>query len=247
MCTLFLALDCSLEYPLVLLENRDEFYQRKSKPLHRWSDFDLIAGRDDEKGGTWMGVNSKGDWGVVTNYRDLTKKQGGSLSRGHLIPELIGRQKSLQQAQQFLSQNASAYGPFNLLYQIEGKVFCFSSILQKNSKVAPGIHGLSNAFLNTPWYKVTKGKKRFRSLYSKLPTAKEKLFSLMQDTTLSPDEELPDTGLPHEKEKLVSSLFISSPDYGTHCTSLLTLNSNGIILFEERRIDKQFSVEIIET
>jgi uncharacterized protein with NRDE domain len=235
MCTLFLAINKHQKYPVILLENRDEFYSRKSDLPHKWKACDLFAGKDHEKGGTWLGYNSLGNWGVVTNYRDLTKNLGGNLSRGELIPKIIGAHFSLEKAINFLQKNAEKFGPFNLVFSIGGMTYYFSSIKKEPQLLEEGIFGLSNAFLDTPWYKVEKGKKKFSEIISSPILDRKALFQLMKDEEKAPENTLPSTGLPKNLEKLVSSLFISSENYGTHCTSLLLKNKEGKIDFKELR------------
>ena len=238
MCTLFLAVDENPQFPIILIENRDEFFNRKSTKPHQWEDIDLYAGKDFEKGGTWLGYNSVGDWGVVTNYRDLNQNLGGERSRGDLIPELIGKRKSIDEAHKFLLDKAADFGPFNLVYSIENKVFYFSSIQKQSQELQKGIYGLSNAFLNTPWFKVTKGKRLFSLIIENKKLDTSALFKMMLDEEKTTNEELPPTGLPLEIERLVSSIFIFSESYGTHCTTFLSKDKNGKINFEEKRYQK---------
>jgi len=235
MCTLFLAIGKHPEFPVILIENRDEFYKRKSLKPHWWDGENLFAGKDLEKGGTWLGYHKNGNWGVVTNYRDLTKPIVGERSRGDLIPTIIGGDFSIEESESFLLKNGQLFGPFNLMYSINNQLFCYSSELNKVEELKPGIYGLSNAYLDTPWFKIKRGKKKFIELIEKTELSKERLFTMMQDNKQASDAELPDTGLPNEVEKLVSSLFIKSKDYGTHCTTLLLKNGNGEIDFTEKR------------
>jgi uncharacterized protein with NRDE domain len=235
MCTLFLAFEKHKDYPIILIENRDEFFARKSTKPHWWEKNNFFAGQDLEKGGTWLGHHKNGNWGVVTNYRDLTKPILGERSRGDLIPTIIGEEYTAANAAQFLIENGKDFGPFNLLYSIGNEVFCYSSELNKIEKLNPGIYGLSNAYIDTPWFKIEKGKKEFEKLINQKDLNKEAIFSIMLDEEKAPDNQLPNTGLPLEIEKLVSSLFINSKDYGTHCTTLLTKDKSGKINFKERR------------
>ena len=238
MCTLFLAVDKHPQFPIILIENRDEFFNRKSSNPHQWETIDLYAGKDFEKGGTWLGYNSIGDWGVVTNYRDLNQNFGGEKSRGDLIPELIGKRKSIEDAHKFLREKADDFGPFNLVYSLENKVFYFSSIQKQIHELQKGIYGLSNAFMDTPWFKVTKGKRLFSFIVENREFDKRALFKMMEDEEKAPDEELPSTGLALEIERLVSSIFINSETYGTHCTTFFSKNQYGKVDFEERRYKK---------
>lgn len=235
MCTLFLAFEKHKDYPIILIENRDEFFARKSTKPHWWENNNFFAGQDLEKGGTWFGHHKNGNWGVVTNYRDLTKPILGERSRGDLIPTIIGEEYTAENAAQFLIEHGKDFGPFNLLYSIGNKVFYYNSELNKIEKITPGIYGLSNAYLDTPWFKIEKGKKEFEKLINQKDLNKEAIFSIMLDEEKAPDNQLPNTGLPLEIEKLVSSLFINSKDYGTHCTTLLTKDKSGKLLFEEKR------------
>ena len=235
MCTLFLALEKHKDFPVVLIENRDEFFARKSTTPHWWKNNNFFAGQDLEKGGTWLGHHKNGNWGVVANYRDLTKPILGERSRGDLIPTIIGEEYTAENASQFLIENGKDFGPFNLLYSISNEVFCYNSELNKIEKLEAGIYGLSNAYLDTPWFKIVKGKKVFEKLIAQKKLNKEAIFNMMLDEEKASENQLPETGLPLEIEKLVSSLYIKSKDYGTHCTTLLTIAKTGKLKFEEKR------------
>lgn len=237
MCTLFLAIEQHQEYPIILIENRDEFIARKSLSAHWWPKTEIFAGKDLEKGGTWMGVHRAGDFAVVTNYRDLSMPLIGEKSRGELIPYILSEVKSKQSAEDYLNNISEITAPFNLIFSIAHEVFYFSSVTKILTPLLKGIYGLSNAFLDTPWWKVTQGKNVFRQIIEEKEIDREKLFELMKNTKQAPDEQLPKTGLPIEREKLVSALFIQSEDYGTICTTFYALNKKGKYLFEERRVD----------
>ena len=100
-------------------------------------------------------------------------------------------------------------------------------------EITPGVYGLSNHLLDTPWPKVSKGKKQLRSA---LTTAfdKEVYFDLHADESLADDNYLPDTGIGFEKEKALSAIFIKTPNYGTRCSNLVTISKSFVPSLEER-------------
>ncbi|HEX6278616.1 MAG TPA: NRDE family protein, partial [Pyrinomonadaceae bacterium] len=101
------------------------------------------------------------------------------------------------------------------------------------SALDPGIYGLSNHLLDTPWPKVAKGKSRLTEILANGGKNQE-MFHLLADRTLADDADLPDTGIGYEKEKFLSAIFIETPIYGTRCSTVVTADANGKFEFEER-------------
>lgn len=241
MCTLFIAVNQHTDYQIILIENRDEFYKRKSIAAHWWQNPEILAGKDLEKQGTWLGINKQGDFAVVTNYRDFKLPMFGEKSRGDLVPFTLSPENDSQNIIAFLQERSTNSAPFNFLFSKDNQVYYFSSVKQELQLLADGIYGLSNAYLDTPWFKITTGKQHFTQIINRPILEKEALFKLMHTEQKAADDQLPKTGLPYDKEKLVSSLFIKSADYGTICTTLFTKSAKNKIYFEERRVDGEVS------
>lgn len=248
MCIALIALNQHPLYPLILLSNRDEFYERKSLPAHFWPEApQLFAGLDLSAGGTWLGLSTEG-FALVTNYRDPqhynpTLKSRGNLAKNYLIQE--GKISALAYLEQIQNEVAN-YNGFNLIISDRNAVFYYSNVEKKIKALATGIYGLSNHLLDSPWPKVEKLKKSFQTKLTFLrqqqsQTALERsLFPLLKDTGQAPDYNLPNTGLTQDLERALSPIFInvSNHHYGTYCSSLLLKDRQQTTYFSERIFQK---------
>ncbi len=238
MCVIFFAFRSVKTHPLILIGNRDEFYKRRSGPAEFWNDHpDIYGGRDLERGGTWLGVTRSGRFATVTNYRDPSAPRG-SRSRGELAANFLRSDQSAADYLDDLVQRSGNYSGFNLLVgeiSISRKeMFYYSNRGTGPRQLTPGIYGLSNHLLDTPWPKVVKGKDRFEELVRSGNLSDDELFSILSDATLAEDEDLPSTGLSYEAEKAVSAIFIKTPGYGTRCSTVLRFGRSAKWSFDER-------------
>lgn len=241
MCLILLAYHYHPEYPLIMAANRDEFYQRPTAPAAFWDDYpDILAGRDLEKMGTWLGISRKGRVGAVTNYRGLFQTKAEPRSRGELVTNFLVAEKTPEDYLEELRQKRVDYHGFNLLIGDHKQMFYYSNVSDKMELLTPGIHGLSNAFLNTPWPKVVHGKRLLEQtvLKQKKVLDPESFFSILALDKPFPDEELPDTGVGIEWERTLSPLFITSSNYGTRSSTLIWINKQGDVHFQERSFSK---------
>ncbi|MDV6377044.1 NRDE family protein [Sporosarcina sp. GW1-11] len=236
MCLLAFELQNHPNYKLVLMANRDEEYKRPTAPADFWSDDPtILAGRDLEQLGTWLGINKQGKIAALTNYRDFTLPIKGEKSRGHIVSSFLQSDIAPQAFMEELHANQAQYTGFNVLAGSSEELFYYSNIEQSIKQVTPGIHGLSNALLDTPWPKVEKTKTLLRAYMEQTETVDpEVLFSFMQRAETFPAEQLPDTGVGSELESLLSSIFIASKEYGTRCTTVVMIDKNNDVYFEER-------------
>lgn len=246
MCLIVFAYKVSSEYPLILLANRDEFYDRPTQKAHYWGgegQAEILAGKDLQAGGTWMGVGKNGKWAAVTNYRDMDNIKKNAPTRGDFVPQFIKSKASAEQYLLELKKEASKYNGFNLLVGDKNGIFHYSNISDAITEVQPGIHGLSNALLNTPWPKLNRAKEMLENLIQNNDFSKTTLFNLLNDHTKALDNQLPATGLPKEIEKELSSIFIATGNYGTRCSTLLFIDKNEEMKFVERRYNYKKSAE----
>lgn len=239
MCLILFAWNPGSEEQLVVAANRDEFYKRPSQNAHFWQDNEqLLAGKDLQQHGTWLGVTRGGKFAAVTNFRRPDKKQY-PLSRGALTAQyLAGKQKPADYLQK-LQQNHDQYAGFNLLVGDSTSLYYYSNRSnQPPCMLRPGVYGLSNHLLNTPWPKVTTGVDSFRKIVSHdydSPSAKEEaLLKLLQNDQQAEESLLPETGVGKMIEKLLSPLFIKSPGYGTRASTVVRVQGNGCISFVEQ-------------
>lgn len=235
MCLIVFSFKQHRTYPVILAGNRDEFYSREAWQAHFWDTAPpMLAGKDLRAGGTWLGVNLKGEFGAITNYRDLNNPMSGKRTRGEIIPEFLTQDGSRKNRLTKLQMKYPAYSGFNLLAGNADQLFYLNNINRKFQSVAPGIHGISNAFLDIPWPKVEKAMSAFKDAVQPNDIDREAMFQLLQNSDTFPLEELPDTGLSQEMEKAVSPIFINTDDYGTRCSSLLTIDNDGQVRFTEK-------------
>lgn len=237
MCLLVAAYDAHPDYHLVLVGHRDEFHARPTAPLGWWADVPgILAGRDLEAGGTWLGVSRLGWVSVVTNIRLPDSAKPGAPSRGLLIPQFLRSDASSADFVSRLSAGAAAYSGFNLLaYDGSQLAHCANLPATAATSLPPGVYGLSNAALDTPWPKLSRVRARVESVLCAGRALPEALFAALQDRQSAPDEDLPDTGIGPDLERLLSAPFIVSPDYGTRCTTLVLVGRDGGVRVEERR------------
>jgi len=238
MCLITFAYNAHPEYELILAGNRDEFYERPTRKAQFWTDEghpDILAGKDLKAGGTWLGINKDGRWGALTNYRDFSIQKEDPPSRGELVLNYLQSDQSGESYLQKLLPRATDYNGFNLLLGDQSGIYHLLNQEGTINPVEDGIHGLSNASLDTPWMKLQKANQSLKGLIDADNITKEALFDLLLDEEKAPDSELPKTGLDHDMEKAVSSIFIKTKDYGSRCSTLLLINKKGRISFTERR------------
>jgi len=233
MCLIVLAWRPGHAQPLLLAANRDEFYARPSQPLAEWPDVPgVIAGRDLQAGGTWLGVGPEGRFAALTNIRDPSQAQG-SRSRGELPVAFLAGNHNVEDFLHDLHDQRRHYSGFNLLLGDRQQLWHFNSLTGRATPLAEGVHGLSNADLNTPWPKLQRAKQALHnSLHKPHP---QTLLKLLADPTCAADAELPQTGIGLTGERLLSSVFIASATYGTRASTALTVNADGSRVLAERR------------
>ncbi|HXZ97697.1 MAG TPA: NRDE family protein [Burkholderiales bacterium] len=236
MCLVLLAYRLSPDWPLLLAANRDEYYERPTAAAAFWEEhLALVGGRDLQKHGTWLGVTRAGRFAAVTNFRQGLALKKNAPSRGTLVSSFLTRKEMPQDYLQRLQQHAAQYDGFNLIAGDVDEVYYYSNRGRKVQKLAPGLYGLSNHLLDTPWPKVERGKKRLIQLFSApQPPAVEALFAILADRFVPIDKELPNTGIGLERERQLSAAFTASADYGTRSSTLLFIHSNNRVQLIER-------------
>lgn len=235
MCLILVAWQVHPDWPLVVAANRDEFYARRSAGADFWPDHPgVLAGRDLEAGGTWLGISRTGRFAALTNYRDPAANRPDAPSRGHLVADFLTGHLGIDDYLAALSP--ADYNGVNLLLGDatgNGRLLAFSNVSMEKHEVAPGVYGLSNALLDTPWPKVGAGKTAFEAALAALPD-EIGLWRLLRDDTIHPDDALPATGVPLEWERLLSAAFIRGTDYGTRCSTVLKVGADGTTSFDEQ-------------
>ena len=255
MCIAAIAWQLFDELPLVILSNRDEFLQRPTTSAHQWPDLPIYAGRDDQSGGTWLGIHQQplasskqfsqnGRWAAVLNFRDGVQAAPDQRSRGELVTNFLSSDLSpLAYARQVELQ---AYAGFNLIVGDDKQAVLVNNRGYPPTPLHSGLHIISNGQPDDAWFKSERLRGRVRQ--EVLPLISESLqfhqgdkdywlpaaWNVLTDTLQAPDEQLPDTGMPPALEQALSSICIDTPElpnYGTRTQSILTLseltNSNN--------------------
>lgn len=236
MCLALLAIGAHPRYALVVAANRDEFHARAAAPAHWW-DEGWLAGRDLAAGGTWLGVTRTGRWALITNVREPERHDPAAPSRGALVPRLLGDTAPVAECIASALRAATRHNGFNLLAGHATAAHWASNRRVESRALAPGVYGLSNASLDTPWPKVNRTKATFAAWCASGDAGFELLFTMLDDRTIAADHELPATGIGLEKERLLSAPFIVSAEYGTRCSTVLAIGHDGEARFTERAFD----------
>jgi uncharacterized protein with NRDE domain len=239
MCLILFAWKTHQDYRLVVAANRDEWHRRAARAATWWpSHPEILAGQDLQARGTWLGVTRAGKFAAITNFREPSQKKNTTPSRGQLAVDYLSGQKSPREYLEEVATHASDYNGFNLLLADQENMFCFSSAENKIEKVEPGIHGLSNRALDTPWPKVTIGNASMgAALEAKMSedSLAERLLVILSNDTKAADSALPDTGVGLDWERKLSPALIVSADYGTRCSTIFIRGAHASTFAEHTR------------
>jgi len=241
MCIILFSCHIHPEYSLILAANRDEFYHRPTAPLGFWTDEpSVLGGRDLEGGGSWMGVTGDLKIAAVTNYRDPSRLNTCARSRGELVKRFLRGEKSPGAYMRHVEKTGGDYNGFNLLMGQKDRFWWHSNRGPAAKEIPPGFYGLSNHLLDTPWPKIKKSKAALEGMFTSGKIDAEAIFDALADRSFPPVQELPDTGVGLEWERMLSPVFIASPGYGTRSSSIVLMGKNGSLRFLEREffVDK---------
>jgi uncharacterized protein with NRDE domain len=236
MCLALVALGAHPRLPVVVAANRDEFHAREAAPAHWWADATL-AGVDEVAGGTWFGVDVHGSWALVTNFREGVPRDPDAPSRGMLVRRALAERGAPLARAAAIAVDGSRYHGFSLLVGDALRAAYTSNRASGALALGPGVYGLSNHLLETPWPKVTRSKARLAAWLASESLAVEPLFELLADRAQPEPAALPSTGVSPEWERLLSSPFIVDARYGTRCSTILAIGSGGTARFVERSFD----------
>lgn len=223
--------------PLLLLANRDEFYARPALPLHWWAPApngaEVLAGKDLQGGGTWLGVSRSGRLAALTNFRSTQPLRTDTPSRGELVAGFLQGGLDAPTYLEQLARHCSDYNPFNLLvfdgHQLMGLESRNARVLRKPA----GVGAVSNADFQTPWHKLTRLKDRLQAQQDGAQTDANSLLPLLHDRSIAPDASLPHTGVSQELERVLSATFVATPTYGTRACSVVAIHQTHVEFFEQ--------------
>lgn len=239
MCLAVFALGAHPRYRVVIAANRDEFHARPTSPA-RWWDEGWLGGRDLEAGGAWLGVTRSARWALLTNVREPVFNDPRAPSRGALVPRVLGAADAAATALPRIVAAHEACNGFNLVGGDHDQAAWASHRVSRGNvgrTLPPGLHGLSNHLLDTPWPKVVRIKAAVGAWCASAALDFEPLFGALADRTEAPDRELPHTGIPLDRERLLSAPFIVSGTYGTRSSTVVALDHDGEARFVERSFD----------
>jgi uncharacterized protein with NRDE domain len=253
MCLVLVVWRVHPRYPCLVAANRDEFHARPTARAEWWPDRpQLLAGRDLEAGGTWLGVTRTGRFAALTNYRDPEQRRAIAPSRGALVTSMLESGASVAEGLTYLRGVGADYNGFNLIFSDGERLGIYESARGFGRELGPGIYGLSNHLLDTPWPKVQNAKTQLEAALSEM-TDTAPLLAILRDDRPASDAQLPQTGVSLEWERLLSSAFVRAPDYGTRCSTIIRFERQGRAYFEEwswdsvgadsGRISLQFALE----
>jgi uncharacterized protein with NRDE domain len=240
MCLIVFAWKVIPGMPFMSAANRDEFYERPSAPAGWWDDHpEIYAGRDLRGGGTWLGITRNGRFAALTNIRAPSEKRGDAPSRGALVADYLSGRASAEEYVAELARRDDIFNGFNLLVGDRDTLIWFSNrgkVDTRNGRpLAPGIYGMSNGLLDTPWPKVVRAKAQFASLLCQ-GAPEDAYFEMLTDTTRASDCRLPKTGVDLEMERMLSPVCIESPNYGTRVSTVVRINDASRAMLNERPI-----------
>ena len=238
MCLIVFAWQVMPNMPLLAAGNRDEFYDRPASPADWWHDHPQIyAGRDLQGGGTWMGITRDGRFAAITNIRAPSEIRPDAPTRGNLVLNYLAGTATPPGYIEEISPHAADYNGFNLLVGNQDELIWYSNRGEKDERngkpMKPGMYGLSNSLLDCTWPKVVSTKAEFASLLCQ-GAPEDAFFEMLSDTTCASDCRLPKTGVSLERERLLSAVCITSPDYGTRVSTLVKLQTNQAPILLER-------------
>jgi uncharacterized protein with NRDE domain len=223
-------------YRLILAANRDEDYNRPTAPLCFWDDAPgIFAGRDLKHNGMWLGVSRTGRIAAITNFREPDFRIANAPSRGALVDDFLVSEQSPEHYMEHVKTMGHRFNGFNLFVGDRSGLFYYSNRGNSIKKIKPGLYGVSNRFLDTPWPKVVKGKAKLKKLLDNTEKIdSEDIFGILKDSSYPPDNALPDTGVGLTWERILSPLFITSRFYGTRSSSIVLMERSDKITFLER-------------
>jgi uncharacterized protein with NRDE domain len=238
MCLILLVSQVHPEFPCVLAANRDEFHERPTRSASWWTDHaGILAGRDLTAGGTWLGVTRGGRFAALTNFRDPGAQRTDAPSRGALVTDVLDSNESVADCLSYLREVGPKYNGFNMIFSDGRRLGIFESVRSDGRELGPGIFGLSNHLLDTPWPKVQNAKSQLASALTDMRD-ETALMRMLRDDRQAPDAELPQTGISLEWERLLSSAFVRADEYGTRCSTVFRIDRAGRALFDEWSWDR---------
>ncbi len=243
MCILFLAIDSHPDYPLIVAANRDEYHGRASAAMSFWPDYpQVLAGRDLEMGGTWLGITRGGRFCAITNLRSGAGRDDALSSRGELVRQFLTTVQPPERFSRFLPGARDRYNPFNIVFGTPGRLFTFSSQDRTPSRLGAGFHSISNGRMNETWPKMSHGVRQLTLLLQgQSAISTDQLSRIMQNPARQGCMDATETLSGNGPDPLISSIFIRGEHFGTRSTSCVLFGSD-VIQVSEQRYDREGTI-----
>jgi len=243
MCLILFSWKNHPKYNLILTANRDEFYDRPTTKAAYWKDHpSILAGKDLQAGGTWIGLEKSGRIAAITNYRDPQNIDTKARSRGQLTVNYLLSKDSPEAYLRKVKNSGIHYNGFNLLVGDVDHMFYYNNVNHQITELKPGTYGLSNGFFQENWPKLKKGRNALTKVISEDDISESKLFEILTDNEIADDSALPKTGVPLEWERALSPLFIKTEKYGTRCSTVICAEKSGDGVF----VEKTYAIENLQ-
>lgn len=236
MCLIHFQLHDHPHYKLIVAANRDEFYGRPTAGAHFWKDSpSVLAGRDLQQMGTWLGITKQGRFAALTNFRQFPEAGKKFISRGMIVRKYLEGKADPKSYFAELHEHYDWYDGFNIIAGGPDTLWYYSNREKKIKEITDGVHSLSNHLLDTPWPKTVRGKQELAAYTEANEIVRpDHLFEILLHAEEAPDEQLPDNGIDRELEKKLSASFIKMPDYGTRAATVLLIDKENHVTFAER-------------
>jgi uncharacterized protein with NRDE domain len=237
MCLIVLAWQAHPDFPLIVAANRDEFHARPTEAATWWPEYpDMLAGRDLQAGGTWLAITRSGRFATVTNYREQSFTRIDHRTRGELAVQFVtGNQSPAQIVARIVGD---VYDGFNVMVGNRDGVSYISNRGDPQENLDPGIYGLSNAALDTPWAKVRRSKQRMQQLIDHDQVSEATLLDLLADRHTVDEDDFAEH-LPAEQARAITAPFIVTESYGTRSSTVLLRHRSGRCVLAESRFDSR--------
>ena len=245
MCLLLIAKGIHTNYKIIIAANRDEFYDRPTMRAHFWNDSpSILAGKDMQAGGTWLGITKTGRISAITNFREGLQQKDNAPTRGLLPTDYLRGKINPLDYLNIVKQKANNYNGFNLILGDVENLYYFSNMQNSIEKLENGIYGLSNGLLNSNWPKIVESKIKFENVIRTNNFSAEELFNILNDRSIAKDDYLPNTGVDLNIERILSAVFIKTEKYGKRCSTVMTIERDNKVNIIERtfnNVDDNFT------
>jgi len=236
MCFIVFSYKQHSRYKLIFCANRDEFYNRETVKMHFWPENNsVLAGKDIQGGGTWMGITKQGKLAALTNFREQISASPTKPSRGQIVKKFAEQENGVKKFTDYLKKTKNHYEGYNLIFGTIDKLYYFSNRSNGTLPISPGLYGLSNATLDTPWPKINRGKHLLKKVITNPDFPVKDLFGILSDSQKVDYDMLPDTGISPAYEKELSPVFVNMAKYGTRSSTVILVDyENNAFVYEQR-------------